>query len=151
MALLNSKFDLLRGYPNGSAMPWPFTIKKTGSPLTPVTLAGGKIVTQELQGTTTVVDLATSPDLSSADPIDIWLVVEGNDDYSGEFVEKCNTVKIGTGVVWQTDDYAAGTYTPGVPVSFDGGQIKVKGANEQIAGHVLEDKTATDGIVVISG
>ena len=150
MSLLNSKFDLLRGYPNGSALVWPFMIKKTGSPLAPVTIAGGKLVTQELQGTNTVVNLASTPALDTQDPIDVWLVVEGNDDYSGEFVEKCNTVKVGSGIIWETDDYEAGSYTVGQAVSFSSGQIMPKDTNEQIIGYVLEDRTATKGTLVIS-
>ena len=155
MALLNSKFDTPRGYPNGSAMAIPFDIKKTGSPLVPVTLAAGKLVTQELQGSLTVVDLATTPNLTSASPIDVYLVVEGNDDYSGEFTGKCATVKPGTGIAWKTDDFATGTYTPGTPVTFDGGQVAqhgtvVSAAADQIIGFVLYDDSATDGTITIS-
>ena len=148
MSLLNSKFDVLRGYPNGSALTWPFEIKKNGS--TPVTLAAGNIVTQELSGALTVVDKATTPNVTSADPLDVWLVVEGNDDFSGQFVNKCAAVKIGSGVIWKTDDYASGTYTPGVAVSYASGQLKVKASTEQIIGYVLEDRTATEGCVVVS-
>jgi len=148
MSILTSKFDILRGYPNGSALTWPFPIKKVAG--VAVSLPGGVLVTQELSGIETVVDKATTPDTSSADNIDVWLVVEGNDDYSGEFVGSVAAVKPGSGLIWETDDYAAGVYTPGVAVSFNAGQIKVKAANEQIVGYVLEDKTATKGTVVIS-
>jgi hypothetical protein len=148
MSILNSKFDILRGYPNGSALVWPFAIKKVAG--TPVALPAGTLVTQELSGAETVVDLATTPDVSSADPIEVWLVVEGNDDFSGEFVKKCATAKPGSGLIWETDAFAAGSYTPGTPVSFNAGQIKVKAANEQIVGYVLEDRTATKGTVVVS-
>lgn len=150
MALLNSKFDVPRGYPNGSALAEPFAIKKTGSPLAPVTLEAGSLVTQELQSGATVVDKATTPDVSSNDPIDVWLVVEGNDDYSGEYVEKCMAVKCGSGVIWETNVFAAGSYTPGTPVSFSGGELKVKGANEQIIGYVLDDFSSTKGTIRIS-
>jgi hypothetical protein len=149
MALLNStNFDPQRGYPNGSALAEPFKIKTTAG--VPNTIAAGKIVTQELQNGETVVDLASTPDLSSADPIDAWLVVEGNDDYSGEYVGKCMAVKCMSGVIWATSDFATGTYTPGTPVSFSSGQIKVKAANEQIIGHVLDDNSATTGVIRIS-
>jgi hypothetical protein len=148
--LLNSKFDVTRGYPNGSALAEPFAIKKTGSPLVPVSLPLGTLITQELQSGATVVDAATTPDLSSADPIDVWLVVEGNDDYSGEYVEKVMAVKCLSGVIWETDQFAAGSYTPGTPVSFSAGQLKVKGANEQIIGHVLDDNSSTTGKIRIS-
>jgi hypothetical protein len=148
--LLNSKFDITRGYPNGSALSEPFAIKKTGSPLAPVSLPQGTLVTQELQSGATVVDAATTPDLSSADPIDVWLVVEGNDDYSGEYVEKVMACKCLSGIIWETDQYTAGSYPPGTPVSFSAGKLKVKGANEQIIGHVLDDLTATKGTLRIS-
>ena len=143
MALLNSKFDITRGYPNGSALAEPFAIKKEGSPLEPKAIAQGKIVTQELQSSETVMDLATSPDLSSADPLQVWLVVESNDDFSGTFVGKLNAILLGSGVIWETEDFAAGSYTPGTPVSYSGGQIKVKATNEQIIGFVVADESAT--------
>jgi hypothetical protein len=150
MALLNSKFDTRRGYPNGSALAEPFAIKKTGSPLAPVSLPQGTLVTQELQNSATVMDAATSPDLSSADPIDVWLVVEGNDDYSGEYVEKIMACKCLSGLIWETNDFAAGSYTPGTPVSFSAGQVKVKATNEQIIGHVLHDFSSTTGTIWVS-
>lgn len=147
MSLLNSKFDILRGYPNGSALTWPFQIKKVGGAY--VSVPAGSIVTTELSGTSTVVDKATSPNVSIADPKTMWLVVEGNDDFSGAYVQKCAACKLGTGIIWETDSYAAGAYTPGTPVSVSAGQIKVKAVNEQIIGYVLEDRTATKGTVVI--
>ena len=151
MAILDSKFDILRGYPNGSASVWPFDIKQTGSPLTPVSLPGGTLVTQELQGTLTVVDKATTPDITAADPVEVWLVVEGNDDYSGEFTKKVACAKPGTGLIWETDDYGAGTWTPGKAVTVVAGQAVLRTAlTQQIIGYVLEDRTATKGTVVIS-
>ena len=150
MSILNRKFDILRGYPNGSALVWPFAIKKAGSPLAPMSIPQGTIVTQELQGTETVVAPADSPNVSTHDPIDTWLVVEGNDDYSGQFVRKCNAVKLGSGVIWEADDYQSGTYTPGTPVTMKTGKVAVKGATDQLIGHVLEDRTASKGTVVIS-
>lgn len=147
MSLLNSKFDILRGYPNGSALAWPFQIKKTGGSY--VSIPAGTIVTTELSGTSTVVDKATTPNTSTNDPKPMWLVVEGNDDFSGTFVQKCAACKLGSGIIWETENYAAGSYTPGVAVSVSAGQIKVKATNEQIIGYVLEDRSATKGTVVI--
>jgi hypothetical protein len=147
MALLNSKFDILRGYPNGSALCWSFAIKKSGGSY--VSVPAGTIVTTELSGTSTVVDKATTPNTSIADPKTMWLVVEGNDDFSGAYVQKCAAAKLGSGIIWETDNYATGAYTPGTPVSVSSGQIKVKASNEQIIGYVLEDRTATKGTVVV--
>lgn len=148
MAILNSKFDFHRGYPNGSALAEPFKVKMSGS--TPISTPGGTLVTQELQNGETVMAAATTPDVSSVDPIQVWLVMEGNDDYSGEFVRGGQACRVGSGLIWVTDQYEAGSYTPGTAVSFNAGKLKVKGANEQIIGYVLYDKTATDGTIVVA-
>jgi hypothetical protein len=149
MSILNTrKFDILRGYPNGSGLVWPFWIKKTAGVANDI--PQGTIVTQELQDGETVVDKATSANLAAADPKEMWLVVEGNDDYSGQFVGKCNTVKLGSGIIWEADDFAAGAYTPGTPVMVTAGQVQVKTGTQQIIGYVLEDRSASKGTVVIS-
>ena len=149
MAILNSKFDFHRGYPNGSALAEPFKVKMSGS--TPVSIPGGSLVTQELQNGETVMDLATTPNLSTHDPVQVWLVMEGNDDYSGEFVKGGQACRVGSGLIWVTDQYAAGVYTPGKAVTFDAGVLKLKTlATEQIIGYVLYDKTATDGTIVVA-
>jgi len=151
MSILDSKFDILRGYPNGSGLVWPFKIKTAGSPAVPVSIPGGTLVTQELQNNETVVDKATTPDITAADPIEVWLVTEGNDDYSGQFTKACNGVKVGSGVIWETDAYGAGTWTPGKAVTVSAGQVELKTlATQQIIGHVLEDRTSSKGTVVIS-
>jgi hypothetical protein len=148
MAILNSKFDFHRGYPNGSALAEPFKVKKDAG--VPVSLPGGMLVTQELQNGETVMDAATTPDITSADPVQVWLVMEGNDDYSGQFVEGGQACRVGSGLIWSTDQYEAGSYPPGTPVSFNAGKLKVKGATDQLIGYVLYDKTATEGKVYIA-
>lgn len=150
MSLLNSNFDITRGYPNGSALAEPFAIKKVGSPLAPESMPQGTIVTQETQNGATVMSAATTPDLSSADPVDAWLVVEGNDDYSGAYVGKIMACKCSTGLIWETDQITTGSYPAGTAVSFTAGKLKVKAANEQIIGYVIDDDTATKGTVRIS-
>jgi|MudIll2142460700_1097286.scaffolds.fasta_scaffold00003_139 hypothetical protein len=150
MSLLNNPtFDILRGYPNGSALAEPFPIKQT-TPGVYESLPAGAIVTQELQNNQAVMSKATTPNVSIADPIQVWLVVEGNDDFSGQYTGMCMCVRLGTGFIWSTKTYTAGTYTPGVPVSFNAGVIKAKAVNEQIIGYVREDKTATEGKVVVA-
>ena len=151
MSLLNSKFDILRGYPNGSALTWPFAIKTAGGPpAVAVALPGGTLVTQELQGTQTVVDKMTSPNITSASPKEPWLVVEGNDDFSGQFVGKCACAKLGTGIIFETDQYDSGTYAPGTAVAASTGKIKEAALTDQVVGYVLENRIATKGTVVVS-
>lgn len=148
MSLLASKFDPQRGYPNGSALAEPFKIKLSGG--TPESLPIGTLVAPETQTGQTVVSAATTPDITSADPLDVWLVVEGNDDYSGAYVGKVMAVKCGSGIIWETDSYAAGTYAVGSAVSYSAGVLKEKGATEQIIGYVLDNFIATKGTIRIS-
>lgn len=149
MALLNNPtFDLHRGYPNGSALAEPFKIHKTAGNYD--SLPAGTIVTQELQDGDTVMAAATTPDLSSADPKQVWIVVEGNDDFSGAYTGRCMCVRLGSGFMWKTKNYASGTYTPGTPVSFNAGQTKVKAVNEQIVAYVAYDKTATESALILA-
>lgn len=147
--LNNPTFDIRRGYPNGSAMAEPFPIKKSGG--VALSLPQGTIVTQELQDGQTVMAAATSPNLSVADPKQMWVVVEGNDDFSGQFTGMCMCVLLGTGFMWWTKSYAAGSYPAGTPVSVSAGQIKVKATNEQIIAYVVHDKTATESAVEVAG
>jgi len=150
MSNLNSPtFDIRRGYPNGSAMAEPFPIKQT-TPGVYESLPAGSIVTQELQNGQTVMSKATSPNLSSADPKQMWVVVEGNDDYSGQFTGMCMCVLLGTGFMWWSKNYAAGSYPAGTPVSVSAGQLKVKAVNEQIIAYVVHDKTATESAVEVA-
>ena len=150
MSLLNSKFDILRGYPNGSALVWPFAIETTGSPPVAVALPGGTLVTQKLQGSQTVVNTLTTPDITGFRPKEPWLVVEGNDDFSGQFVGKCACAKLTTGIIFETDQYEAGAYAPGTALCALGGKIKEAGATDQIIGWVLENRISTKGTVVVS-
>lgn len=147
MALLNSKFDVKRGYPNGSAVHWDFTVKSTGG--TYEAIAGGKIVTVQAASGLPVVTLATTPNTSIADEIDVYLVIEGNDDFSGTFVQKVSVLRFGSGFIFTTADYAAGSYAIGTKVSFSAGQIKVKATNEQIIGSVIE-VDATNSTITIA-
>ncbi|MAG64359.1 MAG: hypothetical protein CMK74_00565 [Pseudomonadales bacterium] len=146
MTLLASKFDVKRGYPNGSALKWDFPVKKTGS--TYEAIAAGKLVSPEAASGLPVVSKSSTPDTSQADNKDVWLVVEGNDDYSGTYVQKVAALRIGSGLVWKTSDYAAGTYAIGTAISWSSGQVKVKGSNEQIIGYVIEVDSTNSTVTI---
>jgi len=149
MSVLTSKFDILRGYPNGSGTPWSFPIKMNGT--VPYSVYAGTIVTQESQNNKTVAALATTPNTGSAEPIQMWLTVEGNDDFSGQFVVGCNTVLLSSGIVWETDVFTAGTYAVGGAVSVSGGKVQDRGSNEQTIAYVLENNIATKGTITLVG
>ena len=148
MSVLASKFDITRGYPNG-ALEEDFPIKKTGG--TYEAIPAGHLVTPEADALgAAVISAATTPDLSAADPKPVWLVVEGNDDFSGSYVKKAHCLRVGTGLIWETAVYTPGSYAVGTAVSFSAGKVKVKAANEQIIGYVVANEITSRGVLRIS-
>lgn len=144
MALLNNKFDVLRGWPREGAIDSSFLAKLSSG--TPVSLPPGAIVEVQTDGT---VDLATTPDMTSADAKAPWIVVESNQDFSGTFVKKVVCLRKNAVVRLDPSNMVAGSYTPGTKLSYNAGQFKVAATTEQIIAEVLEDDSAIDGTVVI--
>jgi hypothetical protein len=148
MSVLASKFDITRGYPNG-ALEEDFPIKKTGT--TYETIPAGHLVVPEADAAgAAVISAGTTPDTSQTDNAPVWLVVEGNDDFSGDYVKKAHCLRLGSGLIWETDQFAAGTYAVSTPVSFSAGKIKVKGSNEQIIGYVVANEVTARGVLRIA-
>jgi len=145
MALLNNKFDVLRGWPREGALDESFLAKVTAG--VPVTLPPGTVVTQ--QSADGSVDVASSPNVSIADALPVWVVVESNADFSGQFVGKVVCLRANAMFRLDPSNFAAGVYTPGTLVSFSAGQWKVAAANEQVIGEVIRNDTATDGTIVV--
>lgn len=144
MANLDDKFDVLKGWePGGDA-----SVDQSFPPEvitgTPVTLLPGTLVTLDSSG---FVNAATTPDITAADPLPIYVVVEGNgDDYSAQFVEK--VVCLRGKLTVRTDKLAAAqTFAVGSPVSFDTGLLTDKAATEQIVGYVIANNVGTDGTI----
>jgi hypothetical protein len=144
MSLLNSKFDItsidnplavaalaqVLKVTNGE------TFSSQGTPVAGV-IPAGTIVTMD--HTTGCAVVATTPNISSADKELAFVVIDGNMDFSGSFVQKL-TVLHG-GFTMETDQYVAGGYTPGLPVSFGvGGAGKISlltaPTTEQLFGYV---------------
>ena len=142
--LLNSKFDVLRGWPREGALDEAFPAKITAG--VPVTLAPGNVVRVQPDGS---VDKATTPNLSAADPIAPWVVVEGNDDFSGKFTGKVVCLRANAMVRLGPANFIPGTYNRGTLVSFDGGRFKVAAANDQVIGEVISSDVATDGTLTV--
>jgi hypothetical protein len=142
--LLNSKFDILRGYPNGGAIDETFPIHSSGGVFDSIVL--GMVVRV---GTDGAVIAASTPDRSTVEAVATWVVVEGNDDFSGLFLEKA--VCLRSNAVFRLDpsNFNAGTYTSGVKLTFVSGKWQPAVTNNQIIGEVIEDNTATDGTIVV--
>jgi len=97
MSNLNSAFDVLRGWPNGSALSWDF-VQKAGI----ANIVEGTVVAVEDDGAgRSVVDRHESALLIGNNPDHPWLVVQGADQYDGEFTGKLTCVKLRTGVVFK--------------------------------------------------
>jgi len=151
MANLNDKFDVLRGWePGGDA-----SIDQSLPPVSPggvfATLLPGNIVDINTAGE---VDVATSPadvTLGTAQPLLVYVVVEGNgQDTSAQFVEKVVVVRGNLTV--KTDKLAAAqTFPVNGKVSYAAGLLTDAGAaaTTQVIGTVLENNVASDGTLVV--
>lgn len=142
--LLNSKFDILRGYPNGGAIDETFPIHSSGGVFDSVVL--GMVVKV---GTDGAVVAASTPDRSTVEAVATWVVVEGNDDFSGLFLQKAVCLRSNAMFRLDPSNFNAGTYTPGVKLTFVAGKWQPAVTNNQIIGEVIEDSTATDGTIVV--
>ena len=146
MSNLNSAFDVLRGWPNGSALSWDFTQKDAVTP----DIAEGTVVAVEDDGAgNPVVDRHESALLTGDNPDHPWLVVQGADQYDGEFTGKLTCVKLRTGVVFKV----ATALTPALGALLwtdsDGVFTDTDPAGgEYPAGKVIEFN-ATDGYMVV--
>jgi hypothetical protein len=142
--LLNSKFDILRGYPNQGAIDETFPIHSSGGVFDSIVL--GMVVKV---GTDGAVVAASTPDRSTVEAVATWVVVDGNDDFSGLFLEKAVCLRSNVVLRLDPSNFNAGTYTPGVKLTFVAGKWQPAVTNNQIIGEVIEDSTATDGTIVV--
>lgn len=142
--LLNSKFDILRGYPNLGAIDETYPIHNATGTFDSVVL--GMVVAMNADGS---VSPASTPDRSTTNGLATWVVVEGNDDISGGFLQKA--VCLRSNAVFRLDpsNFNAGSYTPATKLTFLAGKWQPAATNNQIIGEVIEDNTATDGTIVV--
>jgi len=102
MSNLNSKFDVLRGWPNGSALTYEFKEKNAISDL-----VEGTVVAVEDEAGVPVVDRHQSALIDHP-----WMVLQGTDQYDGDFTGMTTCVRLRTGVVFKV----ATALTPSVAV-----------------------------------
>lgn len=143
---LNSKFDVLRGWPREGALDETFPIHETVAG-TPDSLVSGMVCV--LDATSGGLKAATTPNRTSADGLATWVIVEGNDDFSAQFVKKA--VALRSNAMFRLDpaNFNAGTYTRGTKLTFSAGKWQPAVATNQIIGEVIKDDTAVDGTVVV--
>lgn len=135
MSLLNSKFDIVSvDNPTSLAslaqvlpVDSPPALGLNGTPQ-PGTIPPGAIVTMNTTGKAVLATVSSAPQL-------VFVTVDGNTDFSGAFVQKLTCLH--GGVTIKTDQFVAGAYLPGNPVTFDTGKIKLpSAAGQQIIGFV---------------
>jgi hypothetical protein len=141
---LNGLFDVLRGWPREGAIDETFPAHVTGG--TVDTIVPGMVVTV---GTDGAVIAADTPDRTAADGIPTWVVVEGTDDFSGEFLSKAVCLRSNAMFRLDPANFIAGTYAVGTPLSFDSGKWQEAAIKEQIIGEVIRDDRAIDDTIVV--
>jgi hypothetical protein len=143
--ILNSKFDVLRGWPREGAIDESFIIHQT-VPGTDDLLPLGTVVQVGTDGKAVA---ATTPNRATTNAVATWVVVAGNDDFSSQFVHKVTGLRANAEFKLDPANFNAGTYTPGVKLTFSAGKWQPAVAGNQIIGEVLQDNTATDGTIVV--
>lgn len=141
--LLNSKFDILHGYPKEGAIDKTFPIHVSGGGVYDA-IALGMVV---YVGTDGAVTPATTPNRAAANGLATWVVIEGNSDFSGTFLQKATCLRANATFRLDPANLEAGVYAVGTKLSFNAGKWKVAAAGDQIIGEVLADNTATDGTI----
>lgn len=150
MSILNSKFDILRGWPNSSAVAEDWNVPTIDAGHDPLysgtwvkldpTVATVPTVKSQARADKASGALSTHPTL--------WaLVIEGQDEYSSRFSNKV-TVLLGGGYVVKlyndgvNDQFTAAGLAPGVPVKLVAGKVALAG----VAGGTLDADAPADGV-----
>jgi hypothetical protein len=120
---LNSKFDVLRGWPREGALDETFPIFQT-TPGTDDALVPGMVC--EVDATTGGLKASTTPNRTSADAKATWVLVEANDDFSGQFVHKAVGLRANAMFRLDPANLAAGTYTPRREAQLQRGQVEAR-------------------------
>src|SRR5882672_8969433 len=133
--ILNSKFDVLRGWPREGAIDDSFVIHQTVAG-TDDALPLGMVIKVGTDGQAVA---ATTPNRSTTNAVATWVVVEGNADFSSQFVHKVVCLRANAEFKLDPSNFNAGTYTPGVALTFSAGKWQPAATNDQIIGEVLID------------
>lgn len=140
--LLNSKFDILRGWPKEGAIDETFEVYAPGG--TPVSLPAGTVIYKRSDGT---VDVADTVNRTTTNGQATWVVIEGNDDNSGAFLNK--VVALRANVMFRLDpaNFTAAALPAGAKLTMQSGIWTLAVATNQIIGEVVTDNQAVDGTI----
>lgn len=151
MASLNDKFDVLRGWEPGGDAGIDQSLPPVKIANVPVTLLPGYIVALNATGEVNVASSPASVAVGTAQPLRVYVVVEGNGaDYSTVFTEK--VVCLRGNLTVKTDKLAAAQSFPvNGKVSYNNGLLTDAGATAttQVIGTVLANNVATNGTITV--
>ena len=102
MSNLTALFDVLRGWPQSSALSAAFKQKAAVSP----NITEGKVVAVEDESSVPVVDVMTSSNVQEStgpinNPDTPWLVIQGADQSDADMSDKLACLKLRTGLVFK--------------------------------------------------
>jgi len=143
--ILASLFDILRGYPREGAIDEVFPVNQTSPPAYD-SLPSGTVITVNSSGNAVA---ATTPNLSSANYVPTWVVIEGNDDFSGTFLEEVTCLRANAELKLDPSNLNSGSFTVGTLVTFSSGKWSPATTNNQIIGEVLSNNQSVDGTIVV--
>jgi len=135
MSVLNSKFDILRGWPNSSAVAEDWNVPTIGGGHDPLYSGSWVKLDPDVTSAPTVKSQTKASKDSAAvsDYPVLWgLVIEGTDEYSSRFSGKV-TVLLGGGYVVRlyndgvNDQFDAANLVPGAPVKLVDGKVAFLG------------------------
>ena len=102
---------------------------------------------QTLQHTTKLFAI-TNGNASGAGGFD-RIVVEGNDDYSGSFLNKVVAIRANAMIKLDPDNFTAASLPAGTKLTMQSGIFAAAVANDQIIAEVVTDDQAVDGTITI--
>ena len=120
MSDLNSLFDIVTRDPHPNALASLMVILDvsgasgpgTGGTPTPGTIGPGTIIMMDSSGEAVVGDSAS---WATSTPIMYMVAVDGDMDYDGAFLHRITCLQ--GGLQMSTEEFVAGTYTPGEPLT----------------------------------
>lgn len=145
--LLNSKFDVLRGWPKEGALDETFPVYSPGG--VPVALPAGSVIYVRSDGYANLASSAANVSKGGTAPTPTWVVVEGNDDFSGQFTNKVVAIRANAMLRLDPANFDADSYPPGTPLTFTSGLFYVCTTNKQVIGEAIRDDQSVDGTIVV--
>jgi len=142
--VIRPKFDVVRGWPQGSAHDRTFESVVDGGGA-PLKLRQGSFVTT----TTNAGECKPATVGTGATALlPLWLVIEGNDEsdsYAGDYLDKAVVIKGSFEVLLSETMFVANAYTPSDHLTIIGGQFAPAnpGVNEGINAYVLSYDAAS--------